>query len=116
LGKQGKPILHTGLFRVSFPEQSQFFCSATGWTALLLPVPPDEPFRASGGVSMKNLYLVALLALATMGCASYEGGSDLQEFESDGLRERGTTGLGAGSDTTTQTGIDTGTRTGSGLR
>jgi hypothetical protein len=65
---------------------------------------------------MKLWRLTTLWVLLATGCASYQGGTrDVPETSRGSIREQGTTGLGVGSDTTTQTGIDSGTRSGSGL-
>ena len=65
---------------------------------------------------MKTTGLLACLLTLLAGCANPQGAANAPvETQRDSIREHGTTGLGVGSDTTTQTGIDTGTRSGSGL-
>jgi hypothetical protein len=65
---------------------------------------------------MKMFVLLAGFAALIMGCINPQGSANEPvETRRDSIREHGTTGLGVGSDTTTQTGIDTGTRSGSGL-
>jgi hypothetical protein len=61
---------------------------------------------------MKRFLTASVLAVMLSGCAGFRQSG---VTDSDGSREHGTTGLGVGSDTSTQTGIDSGTRTGSGL-
>lgn len=67
---------------------------------------------------MKRAFLFSPVALLLLtACTNFQGGADNPvEASRDTIREHGTTGFGAGSDTTTQTGIDTGTRSGSGIR
>jgi|GEM_PF-6490204 hypothetical protein len=66
---------------------------------------------------MKRVCLLCSLIALLNGCARFQGGADdPTEMLHGGIREQGTTGLGVGSDTTTQTGIDSGTRSGSGIR
>lgn len=65
---------------------------------------------------MKRWLISVICILFAAGCAHFRGGTeDRFDATRGSIREHGTTGLGVGSDTTTQTGIDSGTRSGSGL-
>ncbi|HYG22788.1 MAG TPA: hypothetical protein VEH04_08405 [Verrucomicrobiae bacterium] len=65
---------------------------------------------------MKTFALITAVLLSLTGCSTFQGGADAPAETHDSIRVHGTTGLGVGSDTATQTGIDSGTKSGSGLR
>ncbi|MGN6552409.1 MAG: hypothetical protein ACTHLW_01575 [Verrucomicrobiota bacterium] len=63
---------------------------------------------------MKTVLILAAFVFVMAGCAAPRGQGGIGS-DAGTLRETGTTGMGAGSDTTTRTGIDSGTRSGSSI-